>query len=84
VAGLGLRFILHLFPRRACQPYFVLSQDECSNLIHANLISGMNLTMIFLVVRVLLFKLGGLNLTSVLHFELRPYELIVLSFSFLR
>lgn len=44
----------------------------------------MNLTMIFLVVRVLLFKLGGLNLTSVLHFELRPYELIVLSFSFLR
>ena len=46
----------------------------CDNIIHSNLISGMNIILIFLVVRVMLFKLGDLTITRTLHLELRPYE----------
>lgn len=49
-------------------------ESSCDNLIHSNLISGMNIILIFLVVRVMLFKLGDLTITRTLHLELRPYE----------
>ena len=49
-------------------------EQECANIIHSNLISGMNLIMTFLVVRVILFKLGGLSITRLLHLELERYE----------
>lgn len=49
-------------------------EEKCDNIIHANLISGMNIILIFLVVRVMLFKLGDLTITRTLHLTLRPYE----------
>ncbi|CAM9695876.1 unnamed protein product [Ascophyllum nodosum] len=56
-------------------------ESSCDNLIHSNLISGMNIILIFLVVRVMLFKLGDLTITRTLHLELRPYEILVVVFS---
>ncbi len=56
-----------------------LGLDHCTALLHANLWSGMNIAMTFLVVRVLLFKLGGLSLSKLLHLQLRLYEVVVLS-----
>lgn len=38
------------------------------------MISGLNIILIFLVVRVILFKMGDLTITRTLHLELRPYE----------
>jgi hypothetical protein len=37
----------------------------------------MNLIMTFLVVRVILFKLGGLSITRLLHLELERYEVLL-------
>lgn len=49
-------------------------ESTCDNIIHSNMISGMNIILIFLVVRVILFKMGDLTITRTLHLELRPYE----------
>ncbi len=56
-----------------------LGLGHCTALLHANLWSGMNIAMTFLVVRVLIFKLGGLSLCKLLHLQLRLYEVVVLS-----
>ncbi len=56
-----------------------LGLSHCTALLRANLWSGMNIAMTFLVVRVLIFKLGGLSLSKLLHLQLRSYEIVVLS-----
>ncbi len=56
-----------------------LGLDHCTALLHANQWSGMNIAMTFLVVRVLIFVLGGLSLPRLLHLQLRLYEVVALS-----
>ncbi len=56
-----------------------LGLSHCTALLRANLWSGMNIGMTFLVVRVLIFKLGGLSISKLLHLQLRSYEFVVLS-----
>ena len=63
------------FQANGCLVHAPLGQEStCDNIIHSNLISGMNIILIFLVVRVILFKMGDLTITRTLHLELRPYE----------
>ncbi|CAB1107887.1 unnamed protein product [Ectocarpus sp. CCAP 1310/34] len=70
------------FQANGCLTHAPVGEEAiCDNIIHSNLISGMNIILIFLVVRVILFKMGDLTITRTLHLELRPYEILVVIFS---